>query len=345
MHTLQASRAHVILSQYTAFDDGFKDFQRLPAGMFNENASFVAQGRKYVLKKLPGGRSLERHTYALRWQNHLAREGFPCPTFLPNRDGDLVTTCEGQLWTVQTWAHGGPLDLSALEGSQAREIMLEVGTTLGRLHRMGREARQSGAVPPAGRSCRITLSEMIDGCRATLQYLLSPRWWRPSRASLLRWKPFKSPAEKEILLMLATAKNAFAELDGWDPTPLEEKNHPIPCHGDINWDNFLFQENRLTAVLDFDNALEMPAVYEVAAAAAVVCRPDVPLRRWFLEGYTQEAEWSVDEEDMRLLMLLKCFKSLLFQIETALNGGTKNEQVAREWRLYLTEKIRVYSAR
>ncbi len=343
MHTSLDSRAQLILSQYAPFDDGFEDFRHLPAGMFNENASFVARGQKYVLKKLPGGRSRERHLYALHWQNHLAREGFPCPTFLPNRDGDLITAREGQFWTVQTWAHGGPLDLSILEGPQAREIMLEVGTTLGRLHRLSREASQSGAVPPAERSCRITLSEMIDGCRSALKRLYISRWWRPSRVTLLRWKPFKSPVEKEILTMLATVRSAFAELDGWDPASVEEQSRPIPCHGDINWENFLFQENRLTAVLDFDNALEMPVEYEVAAAAAIVCRRDDPMRRWFLEGYAQEADWSVSEEDMRLLMLLKCCKSLLFQIETALGDGTKDERGAREWRLYLAEKVRFYS--
>lgn len=344
MSTLTESRAQVILSLYPGFHEGIADFRKLPSGLFNENASFVVADRKYVLKKLLSERSRERHNYAIGWQNHLAAEGFPCPRFLPNQEGEFITASEGDHWTVQTWAEGGPLDMAILDGPAAREIMLEVGAALGRLHRLGQAALQSGAVPAAGRSCRVALSEHLAGCRATLSRLHRRGRLRPSPVTLLGWKPFKSATDKEILATLPTVQGACAELDGWDPAAVPGLGGAIPCHGDVNWENLFFQENTLTAVLDFDNALEMDAAYEVAAAAAVICRHKDNLRGWFLEGYTREAEWGVAEEDMRCLMLLKCLKSLLYQIEVAMDGGTGNDRMAREWRRYLRDGIRAYSA-
>jgi len=343
MSTLTESRAQVILSLYPAMDDGIEEFERLPSGLFNENASFVIRGQKYVLKKLPAQRNLERHAFVTHWQNHLARQGFPCPTFIPNKGGELVTAGEGDHWTVQTWAQGEPLPPATLQGPATMSIMVGVGATLGRLHALSAAALASGATSAAGRSTRVSLPELVSGCRASLERLSSGGRLRPSPVTLLGWKPFKSAADKEILDVLPDVKSACEELAGWDSSSMPGSSRPIPCHGDINWENLLFRGEELSAVLDFDNALEMDPAYEVAAAAAVICRHDPQKRQYFLAGYRENAELRVSEEDLQRLMLLKCLKSLLYQIELALHGGTGNEAMARDWRTYLGKGIRAYS--
>ncbi len=336
---LTQKAAHFIMDLYPGLDGGLEEFDLMPQGLFNENARVVVEGQIFVIKKMTSGRSINRHRYGATLQKILAAKGFSCPAVVENRDGDVITSHANHLWSIQTWAEGSYCPLEIQEGPEGTAIRKEIGTAVGILHSLATEAQKQGMLPPAPDDARLSLSGMLTRVEASGKKLFSGSLLRPSQATKLRLSPYKSPLQKEISRMLPILEQGCRKLATWDPSSHESLSMTSPCHGDINWENLFFQDGKLTAVLDFDNAMEMCPAFDAVAAAAVVCGDKVQYLDAFMTAYSQAGGISIDPVIIPDLRLLKYVRSLLWQVGVVLSGGTGNDEQASKWMAFLSHNI------
>lgn len=336
---LTPNAATCILSQYPGIEGAMDDFGLMPQGLFNENARLVVGGQIFVLKKMAANRSLERHRFGAMLQKVLAAKGFPCPAVMTNQDDDVITAYDGNLWSIQTWAGGSHCLPQWQDGPQGSAMRSGIGSAVGKLHALAMEAQAQGELPPAPEDAKLALSGMLARVDASAKKLFSGSLLRPSQAMRLKLSPGKSALKKEISSMLPTLEKGCRQLQGWNTNAFESLSVTGPCHGDINWENLFFQEVRLTAVLDFDNAMEMSTAFDAVAAAAVVCGNNAEYQKAFWAAYDQAGGITIEQEAIPPLMLLKYVRSLLWQVGVALSGGTGNDALARKWMGFLAKNI------
>ena len=336
---LTREKTELIIDQYEELAGKLESFELMPQGLFNENAQLKAAGQIYVLKKMTVGRTVDRHRYGAQIQNILANDGFPCPRVLCTRDGREISSFDGDLWSVQTWADGRYCSVEMRDGPEALQLRTEIGTALGQLHANCREALRLGNLPPAPEEARLSISRKISRIESEYRNLFGGSLRKISTSTRLRFKLRRSSAEKEALVLMPVLKEGCRQLLNWDFSQHSSLEVLGPCHGDINWENLFFQDFKLAAVLDFDNAMEMNQTFDAAAAAAVICADNTEHLEAFLIAYEQAGGAPVEREIFPDLMLLKYVRSLLFQMGLLLSGGTGNHELAKSWREFLAKNI------
>lgn len=341
---LKKEHAEIIIDQYLDLSGNLEEFSLMPQGLFNENARLVVAGNSYVLKKMTSGRSIDRHRYGAKLQNILAAKGFPCPRVILTREEDEISSYDGSLWTVQTWAEGSYCSSEKRNGSGGLGLREEIATYLGTFHALSREALEQGTLPRAPEESRLEFATKISRIETDYHRMFRDSLRGISLATRLNFTPRKSSFQQDALVHMPVLKKGCRQLIDTDFSKHPSLNISGPCHGDINWENLFFQQGKLTAVLDFDNAMEMNQTFDAAAAAAVVCSNKPEYLDAFLNAYEQTNGASIDREIFPRLMLLKNVRSLLFQIKQLLAGGTGNNEMAESWRKFLAENIRVLTS-
>lgn len=336
---LTKEHAESILAQYPSLAGRLEKTIPMPQGMFNENLKLLIEGKAYVLKKMTSGRSIDRHRYGAQLQNILARDGFPCTRVVTNQEGHEISSFEGHLWSVQSWADGGYCSSSQRSGESAVQLMAEVGAAMGTFHALSQTALENGALPSAPDDARLTVSEKMSRIKSDFNYLFNGSFLKPAPATRLKLKPVKSELDKEALTQLSILKEGCRQLLDWNYSAHKSLDALGPCHGDINWENLFFESGKLTAVLDFDNAMEMNQTFDAAAAAAIICADNTQYLDEFIKAYEHSSGRAVERDVFPRLMLLKYIRSLFFQIKLYLGGGTGNDEMARTWRKFLTQNI------
>jgi len=328
-----------LLKEFPLLDGPLEKFELLPQGLFNENAQLIIAGQKYVLKKMATGRSVERHRYGATLQKVLAEGGFPCPAVVVNKNGDVISEYQGRMWSIQTWAEGSNCSDDLKNGSKGSDIRSDIGTAVGKLHALASQAQIEGKLPPAPDDAQLSLTSMLARINTTGKGLFSGSLLRPSKARRLKLSLNKTPLQKEVVALLPTLEKGCQQLENWDPGPHPELSTTGTCHGDINWENLFFKEARLTAVLDFDNAMEMSPAFDAVAAAAVVCGSNAEFQDAFFKAYSLAGGIDIDPSLIPPLMLMKYVRSLLFQVGVAMSDGTGNDALASKWMAFLGQNI------
>jgi len=337
--SLTETQVNSILFHYPSLAGEIDALRPMPQGMFNENVRFSSAGRAYVLKKLAAGRSEQRHLYGGAMQRVLAESGVPCPEMIVNQDGGVVTRCDGGVWSVQAWSEGHHLASAERNGEGAIPAKASVGSTLGRIHAVALEAVADGRLQRAPRDARLPVAEMLAGVEAVHRNLRHGPVLRPAPLTRLRFKPRKTPTQRLALSLAPLLEQGCRRLAEWNIDAHPHLQHIGPCHGDINWENLLFDGGQLVAILDFDNAMEMSQDYDTAAAAVILCGGDPAHLEAFLTAYEQASGRELDPEALPALMLLKCVRSLLWQIEVAISGGTGDDEAVLRWMDYLARAV------
>jgi aminoglycoside phosphotransferase (APT) family kinase protein len=113
----------------------------------------------------------------------------------------------------------------------------------------------------------------------------------------------------------------------------------VPGHGDPNWENVLFAQDHVAAVLDFQNVTVAPRIFDVGAAALVFSGPDPVARQRFMAAYTEATGWTPPPAVLRVAMLQKALQSITFQASMMHTYNTEHRALAQAWVRYLQQTL------
>jgi len=313
--------------------DGSMEFFPINQGQANDAARLKIQDQSFILKRLPQGVDLQRQQYAADLQSVLFETGFPCPRLILNSQGQNLTPYAGRVFSLQTWLQGQPLTQGERD-DPAPEMHHRLGAMLGQLH-----SRLAAAdLRPAPAGAESSASQQFAGIQSSADNLFAGKLWRPSTFWRLRLQPGKTAFDEAVLQLLPLIRRISRHLQQWFSANEEVFQTVAPTHGDINWENLLFEDGQPVALLDFDNAKVQPVACELAAAVAILCPADGPFRKEFLAGYESAGGTGIQPEALQHLMLLKYCRSLIWQIP-AWYRQKKQQPEIREWIIFLGKKL------
>lgn len=124
-----------------------------------------------------------------------------------------------------------------------------------------------------------------------------------------------------------------------------ENARPVICHGDFHPLNVLYESGRVTAVLDWPNAIVAEPAYDVAATRTILATAPIdlagvsPAMQWlaragrrmllrrYLSGYRRRVP--LDEGRLAYYDVLACMRALVRIAETRARGGPGDVERAR----------------
>ena len=250
-------------------------------------------GEKIVLRRYDN-RTREYVLFEVRLLYFLREQNYPVPKMLQNNQGEYVSECEGRLYVLVKFVIGEHCKNpnEFFEQDKAENIV----TAIARLHTLT-EGKQTN----------------IFGKRAPLDVSYC----------LQEYHKQKRTKEKESREQWLRKELASIVLPNSLP-------HGV-CHADTNHSNFLFNNDALVAVLDFDMSFHTQLVYDIANIFYWwVCHPEKGMQKDrvapILTAYMRVRRLSEEElvaifDALKLIMLLgmswsrekefeKCYKSI-----------------------------------
>ncbi|NJN68834.1 MAG: homoserine kinase [Chloroflexaceae bacterium] len=189
-------------------------------GYVNETVFVQTSQGRFVLRRNHRRLSEEVHRYRHTLITWLVRRRFPTPPVLPTRDGDTLLVLEGRSYEVMPFVNGKDYD-STHPGQ-----LDNVGATLAHYHR----AVADFALPLGEQSVRYSAQNVM-----ALTERLIERDVMSELSDILRWYDTRAAHLRSVL-----SSEAYEQLPH------------VVIHGDIHRDNFLFVNNEVAALLDFD---------------------------------------------------------------------------------------------
>ena len=294
---------------------------------FGRGVTRVKAGRSdLVLKRIRPTVPADKTAFSLRFHEQFWKAGIPCPRLHHTLRGELFATALGDAFTVQDWCPGEHFDVEQADAETRRHHRRAVGALLGRAHAWG--ARHPDLQPPA--SARLSAQRLFSDIPRIEQLL---RWNRGGRLMSRLWISIHESREfgrqlRKAVSMMQTAREMLLRSGlGADPRLAIE----LPAHGDIHFQNVLFESGAVSAVIDFDNAAMVPQAYDLGSTMAVVCG-EREHEDDFLEAYSAGAGNAVvDQRLLRRCVLLRVVKSLAFQISRYTGRGGHSPDQARHF--------------
>ncbi|MCR8632180.1 phosphotransferase [Paenibacillus radicis (ex Xue et al. 2023)] len=266
-----------MLSEEMIRDDLIKTFQRLfdlnvleytpiKRGLLNLKWKVTTDSGQFLLKQYNKKRyklyNPEELLLAFSQQVRLFDQGLACPNLLSHNESILFASDNGERFTVMEYCQG---KLNPPGKTNIHQIY-DLGRATGKMHRL-----------------------LNDG---TLSINKSPQFVPPRREERLAhwnsvWEQTKDAGKTRLLADIETQRRATEDFNieilellqlGW-------------AHRDLWVDNLLFNDNRLTAILDFDRLKYDYPQLDVARAViscALDDNLDVSLASAFMDGYSEE---------------------------------------------------------
>jgi Ser/Thr protein kinase RdoA (MazF antagonist) len=155
------------------------------------------------------------------------------PAVFPAADGSTVVAAAGRLWEMTEWLPG----IADFAERPSRQRLAAACTALARLHQAWQTAGKTAGPCPAVRRRLDFLREWLD---------LLHTGWQPF-ASPAAEGPVRDAAERAWRLLPARLASLPDLLERWSayPRPLQ------PCLCDVWHDHLLFEEDRLTGIVDY----------------------------------------------------------------------------------------------
>lgn len=239
----------------------------IAAGTINSNFSIQAERGRYFLR-VNEGKTLEEVAWEAQLLEWLAHHGFPTPAPLPSEVGAGYLPLGDKLLTLFPWSAGH--HLAAADVSPAHAASL--GGALAQLHRLGR--------------------------------LAPPTWLRPSiydqEHLRARFASISATADPALASAVATLRRAMEEAEAAHEVRVASTHTLV--HGDLFRDNVLWDDQRLVAILDFEQASGGTVAYDLAVCLNDWCWDGAPrpqLVAALLAGYQRERPLA--EADRRAL--------------------------------------------
>lgn len=290
------------------------------------------RGVDILLKRMDEGRSKQSILFSLRVQHLFRNQGIACPRFHRTLSGELFSVLGRHVFTVQDWCSGAKFTVEKSGAESRRHYRTCVGELLGRMHAVADQSLLID-VPAA---CRRTAHELFREIPAVESVL---RWNRAGRFASNVWISIHESGEfaRELRHALDLLRAARSRLVRSGAVLDSRYSVLLPVHGDIQFENLLFENDRISAVIDFDNAMVRSQAYDLGSTMAVVCAQREH-EEDFLRAYVEHAGDSiVDSQLLRECVLLRNTKSLLNQISHYL--GKKSAVSPEKLRSFMRQYI------
>lgn len=264
-----------------------KGREKSALGAGSDTWFLVCEEGKFVLK-FPAASEINRPEAEPELCAFLRRRGVPACDFLKNRDGAYLSRDgEGRVFTVQRRLPG----VTPAWNTASEALLMDSAQMLGKIHR---ELREYPPLPEGigpGFFRYMTPQRALESYRRSLEIALGRG--EMGIAEDLRWR---------------------MELAGEMAAPDFDLSRMTRCntHGDYFISQFLCENGRLSAVIDWTTACVHPAVWEIMRSfvyAAPCCRDgkvDAALLEKYVSAYCSEG--SLNEYDRQNLVRLYCYQ-------------------------------------
>lgn len=206
----------------------------------------------------------------------VAARGIPAVRPVPLLEGGTVLERGGRFYALFPFAPGRHIARARL-GPRALAAM---GGFLAKLHCALAECSPEGMRP---RNLDMDATRTLEGIAQLLAVIHS--------------KPERDAADALALEQLASRRAAVVRTPGAPATPLAVLPFQT-IHGDYQEGNLFFQENQVSAIIDWDQAYLAPRAWEVVRVLDLVCRLDPARCRAFLAGYRAGHTLSAGDLDL-----------------------------------------------
>jgi homoserine kinase type II len=234
-------------------------------GTINSNFRFdTDRGRWFV--RVNEGKTEDDVAWEAQLVDALARGGVPAPPPMRARDGRPYLPLLGKWVSVFPWRTGGHVAPDNVTDDRAREL----GRALATLHEVGR------ALPTAWRRRSIYDHDHL----------------------VARYQQFATRTDPELATAIAVLGEELAAAGAAAATRARATAGII--HGDLFRDNVLWEGDRLTAILDFEQASGGSLAYDLAVCINDWCwtgAPRLDLAAALLAGYRSARELTAADRE------------------------------------------------
>lgn len=262
---------------------GFKilSWEPIQRGWLNLKWKIVTNQGVFVIKQYHSNRfkNTEILNRSLQQQKRLNRFGLPCPNLLSNSSGEFLHTFPEGIYIVMEFCKGEIMQ----RNNFSTEQLFDLGSIIGKMHRI-----------------------LNDG---TIRSVQSPQFVIPHREERIEYWSKKAQSTKDTRLLEAielqrkvTEKVNINEF-------LSSKQAWV--HRDLWVDNLLFNENQVSAILDFDRLnfdyLELDVARVILSCTFYNNNFNTELASSFLNGYRTEYPFEVGSlvHSLKLLWYLE----------------------------------------
>jgi len=277
-------------------------------GLINSNYEVRTSKGSYLIRVYAAHRKREHIEFELSVLRYLSARGFPCQRPVHTRSGECIGSLGENLFGVFTFLPGEILEQDQLSDSLCRQM----GKLYARMQRLLRGFAPDGAKPDAGYPL---IKDQVAGIRSVFRD--------------------KGVPETERALF----ESLWSEV-----SPRFRETGRTVVHGDLHYGNVLCQGDRITGIIDFDDAFMGSPLLDLALVAMEFSAQkdntiDFPMMSAFLEAYAEDGlPISITPEGLWNSSRFQCFKFLGYTIELTAEAGaapTANEYFQRL--IYLTE--------
>lgn len=247
---------------------GLKIHEAVPIrrGWLNLKWKIVTDSGTFLLKQYNKKRfrlyKTEELTFAFSQQQRLHEQGLPCPHVLSHQGSVLLESEKGELFIVMEFSQGKLIP----PGKSNVQQIYDLGRATGNMHRV--------------------LNDGTLGVKSSTQFIPPSRETRLAHWKTV-WEETGQAGKVQLLPGIEAQLKATEEME----MECLHRLQPGWAHRDLWVDNLLFEDHRLTAILDFDR-LKYDYPQLDAARAVISCalddQLDVTLAAAFMEGYREE---------------------------------------------------------
>lgn len=264
------------------------------AGLINSNYRVSTSTGTFLVRVYSPERTLEHVEFELSTLQHLSRSGFPCQRPMPSEDGALTGRLDERLYAVLTFLPGSTLRQEELHPAVSEQI----GTRFAELQNLLQGFQPRGRKPDADYPLiRELVPEVFERVRqapggATDLELLEADWAELEP----RFRPERDPRRQVV-------------------------------HGDLYYQNVLFDGGRLTGIIDFDDAYVGSPLLDLALVVMEFATPatnwlELRLAEPLLRHYARARPVApADAESLTDAMRFLCFKFLGYTLPLTLEKG------------------------
>jgi homoserine kinase type II len=224
------------------------EVRHLPNGLMNDNWAIATEHGQYALKRLRDV-SADTARRNLRVLAAIATAGVPACIPL-TAGGEPVVIVDSDAYCLLPWVSGTHLLGTDLTLSQTTEL----GRAVGQLHQVLNA--DGGPLPPPGRARSTPI---------TIEHALAEAD-RFAKAARERWTPF----DRQVIELLEQRCVLLTKHSQDQPLTDDPAGPHGWTHGDLQHRNLIWDDGRLTAILDWDRIRIRPLAEEVIRTATIL---------------------------------------------------------------------------
>jgi homoserine kinase type II len=280
-----------------------EQLEPIESGTINRCFAITSAAGRFVLRQYrTQDRSLiERELLLIE---RVGAAGLPSLPAIATHEGEAIVCFEGSYYTLFPWAQGQQLSAGSISAAHDCEL----GRFLAQVHRVLHDY-------PLEQLKQRSFQIDAEVGLATSARLIA----------LLETQPTLVQQERDLLQCLQTQR-AWMErsLGELDSSVAFERLPKQAVHGDYTYANLFFEGERVSAVIDWEQAYGAPTVWELVRVIDLVLECDPKRTKQFLQGY--------GEYDRAQLRLAVAHYSLLRIFDTWMPKAILEEENTRLYR-------------